>query len=489
MYHPSLAEVKQLRQYGNLVPVYREVPVGRETPLTAFLKINRCGNSFLLENLVTGQPQSRYSYVGTDPYKLLISRGGDAADPLSNIARELGKYKFIPVAGLPVFTGGVVGYLAYEAVTRFEEVPVPDGDSLSLPESLFLLTDTMLIFDHTAGIIKVIGHVRLDTDIDASYAEAKAKIDALIVRLHQPCPPVPPAFKTAFSTDCGEFSSNFSESDFIAGVLKIKEYITAGEAIQVVLSRRLIRQTCASPFAIYRALRSLNPSPYMFLFDFNDFQVIGASPEMLVRVTNGAVMTRPLAGTRPRGDNPVADASLADELRGDAKERAEHIMLVDLGRNDIGRVSELGTVRVSELMAIERYSHVMHLVTHVQGKLRRDLNALDALRACFPAGTVSGAPKIRAMQIIAGLEPEKRGPYAGAVGYLSFSGDMDMAITIRTIVMIGSTACIQSGAGIVYDSVPEREYQETLHKALVLLTAIAQAENESEIREHVVADR
>ncbi len=271
-------------------------------------------------------------------------------------------------------------------------------------------------------------------------------------------------------------ASNFSKEEFEASVLKIKQYITEGEAIQVVLSQRLAQRTDVTPFEIYRALRTINPSPYMFFLDFTDFHIIGASPEILVRVEDGMVMTRPLAGTRPRGKNPAEDTMLEQELRSDEKERAEHIMLVDLGRNDIGRVSEPGTVEVSDLMDVERYSHVMHLVTHVRGRLRHDMTALDALRACFPAGTVAGAPKIRAMEIIAELEPEKRGPYAGAVGYFSFSGNMDMAIAIRTMVMKKDTAYVQAGGGIVYDSVPEREYEESMNKARALLKAISQAE-------------
>ena len=287
-----------------------------------------------------------------------------------------------------------------------------------------------------------------------------------------------------------KLSSNFSKEEFEASVLKIKQYITAGEAIQVVLSQRLAQPTDVAPFEIYRALRTINPSPYMFFLDFTDFHIIGASPEILVRVEDGIVMTRPLAGTRPRGKSLAEDARLEQELRSNEKERAEHIMLVDLGRNDIGRVSEPGTVEVSDLMNVEHYSHVMHLVTHVQGRLRGDMTALDALRACFPAGTVSGAPKIRAMEIIAELEPQKRGPYAGAVGYFSFSGNMDMAIAIRTMVMTKGIAYTQAGCGIVYDSVPEREYEESLNKAQALLKAITQAQSSEPTpgRSHAVAD-
>jgi len=334
----------------------------------------------------------------------------------------------------------------------------------------------MLIFDHVMHKIKVLSHVHLDGDIEEAYQQAVDRIDNLVERLSQP---LEPDRYTRMGTRSGDnkLSSNFSKEGFEASVLKIKEYITAGEAIQVVLSQRLAQPTGAAPFDIYRALRTINPSPYMFFFDLKDFYIVGASPEILVRVEDDTVITRPLAGTRPRGEDPVEDARLEQELRSDEKERAEHIMLVDLGRNDIGRVSEPGTVEVSELMDVERYSHVMHLVTHVQGKLRGDMTAFDALCACFPAGTVSGAPKIRAMEIIAELEPEKRGPYAGAVGYFSFSGNMDMAIAIRTMVMKDGIAYVQAGGGIVYDSVPEREHQETMNKARALLKAINEAES------------
>jgi len=351
-----------------------------------------------------------------------------------------------------------------------------------------MFVDTMLVFDHVTHKIKVLSHVHLDGDIERAYQKAMDKIDNLVDRLNQP---LKPSQHTKVTTPFrNNSSSNFSREEFEASVLKIKQYVTAGEAIQVVLSQRLAQPTNVSPFEIYRALRTINPSPYMFFLDFNDFYIIGTSPEILVRVEEGTVMTRPLAGTRPRGKSPAEDIMLEQELRNDEKERAEHIMLVDLGRNDIGRVSQPGTVEVSELMDVERYSHVMHLVTHVQGKLRHDLTAFDALQACFPAGTVSGAPKIRAMEIIAELEPEKRGPYAGAVGYFSFSGNMDMAITIRTMVMKRGIAYVQAGCGIVYDSIPEREYEETISKARALLIAINLAENPRQItgRSHAVAD-
>ena len=477
MYYPTLEEVTKLAKDGNLVPVYREIVADLETPVSAFLKINRGGYSFLLESVEGGERLARYSFIGTEPYRVLTIRGEDKTDPLPLVAEELGKYKVVPVSGLPKFCGGAVGYLSYETVIRFEELPSSERDPLGLPESLFMFVDTVLVFDHVTHKIKVLSHVHLDGNVEAAYQKAVDKIDNLVDRLSQPLQPSQQMNAATRPASESKPSSNFTREEYEASVLKIKQYITEGEAIQVVPSQRLSQPTKAAPFEIYRALRTINPSPYMFFLDFTDFHIIGASPEILVRVEDGMVMTRPLAGTRPRGKSPAEDAMLEQELRSDEKERAEHIMLVDLGRNDIGRVSEPGTVEVSELMEVERYSHVMHLVTHVQGKLRRDMTAFDALRACFPAGTVSGAPKIRAMEIIAELEPEKRGPYAGAVGYFSFSGNMDMAIAIRTMVVTRGIAYTQAGGGIVYDSVPEQEYEETMNKARALLKAISQAES------------
>jgi anthranilate synthase component 1 len=479
MYYPTLDEVKSLKNEGNLVPVYREIVADMETPVSAFLKINQGGNSFLLESVEGGQRMARYSFIGTDPYAVKKTVTADAVDPLEAVAIEMNRYQLVPVAGLPRFCGGAVGYLSYEAVTRFEELTSPEPDPLGLPESVFLFTDTMLVFDHITHRIMVLSHVHLDGDdgdIEKNYQTATDKIDSLIERLNQPVPNGKERPANRDTVTATAPVSNFARQDFEDSVRKIKEYITQGEAIQVVLSQRLTKQTSVEPLDIYRALRSVNPSPYMFFLDFNGFYIIGASPEILVRVEDGMVMTRPLAGTRQRGKTTAEDTRLEQELKKDEKERAEHIMLVDLGRNDIGRVSEPGTVKVSDLMEVERYSHVMHLVTHVQGKLCEDMTTFNALRACFPAGTVSGAPKIRAMEIIADLEPEKRGPYAGAVGYFSFSGNMDMAIAIRTIVMTAGKAYVQAGAGIVYDSIPANEYGETMNKAQALLSAIEQAE-------------
>ncbi len=476
MYYPTLEELRKLDGVeGNVVPICREIVADLETPVSAYLKVNHGDYSFLLESVEGAERLARYSFIGTSPYRILITRKEDRVNPLPLLAAELSQYRLIPIPDLPRFCGGAVGYLSYEVATHFEKLPSPANDPLGLPESIFLFVDTILVFDHVTHKIKILSHVKLDGDLEKSYNEAVDKIEAMVNRLKQPLPHanVQPVHRNV--NGCC-LSSNFTKEQFEACVVKAKEYITCGEAIQVVLSQRLARPISAEPFEIYRALRTLNPSPYMFFLDFKSFQLLGASPEILVRVEDGNVMTRPLAGTRPRGKTPSEDLALEQELQNDEKERAEHIMLVDLGRNDIGRISEPGTVEVSKLMEVERYSHVMHLVTHVQGKLRRDLTPFHALQACFPAGTVSGAPKIRAMEIIAELEPDKRGPYAGAVGYFSFSGNMDMAITIRSMVAKDGFAYIQAGCGIVYDSIPEREFAETMNKAKALLQAIDQAE-------------
>jgi anthranilate synthase component I len=485
---PSLEEVKKLASEGNLIPVWREVVADLETPVSAFLKVSRGNYSFLLESVEGGQRMARYSFIGTEPDKIIVSVNGDKTGPLQKIKAELDKYKQAPIFGLPPLSGGAVGYLSYETAGRFENLPSPAADPLKLPEAVFMLSNTMLVFDHVTHKIIILSHAHIEDDIEAAYEKAARKIDEMEERLKGPLP-LSSDQRTAENT--AEIRLNFSKADFEKCVVKAKEYITAGEAIQVVLSQRMAVPTVAEPFDIYRALRTINPSPYMFFLHVGDFHVLGASPEILVRVDGDAVMTRPLAGTRPRGADEIEDESLGRELLLDEKERAEHIMLVDLGRNDIGRISEPGSVEVSDLMNIERYSHVMHLVTHVQGKLKQGCTSFDALQACFPAGTVSGAPKIRAMQIIAELEPEKRGVYAGAAGYFSHNGNMDMAIAIRTMVMKDHTAYIQAGCGIVYDSVPELEYQESLNKARALFKAIEQAEGicASERRKHAGINR
>ncbi len=472
MYHPMLDEVKQLKRHGNVTAVYREMMADLETPVSAYLKVARGNYSFLLESVEGGERLARYSFIGTEPSRVIRTGDDNPSDPLTLIEKEFRRFKLVPVAGLPRFHGGMVGYLGYEVARYFERLPSPQKDPLGLPESILMLADTLLVFDHLTHKIKVVSHVHLDGDVEAAYREATDKIDSLIQRLHQPVrtefAPAPPA--------APDVSSNMSRAEYEAIVARTREYISAGDIIQGVMSQRLSRRTEANPFAIYRALRSINPSPYMYFLHLDDCYIVGASPELLVRVENGIVSNHPIAGTRPRSRDTSHDKALEKELKEDEKERAEHLMLVDLARNDIGRISEPGTVKATQFMDIERYSHVMHLVSHVQGKLRAGMTQFDALRACFPAGTVSGAPKIRAMEIIAGLEPDRRGPYAGAVGYFDFSGNLDTAIAIRTIVIKDGVAHVQAGAGIVADSVPEKEYQECLNKAQALLSAISQAE-------------
>ncbi len=484
-YYPSLEEVRELASQGNLVPIYREVPADLETPVSAYLKVARPPYSFLLESVEGGERLARYSFIGTEPYRVLKSGPGQdqgAVDPLGPVQAEMERHTVVSLPELPRFHGGAVGYIAYDAIRYFEpRVPAPPEDPLGLPESIFLCADTLLVFDHLRHSIKVLSHIRLDGDLETEYKEATRRIDQLVERLEQPLE-VPPATTPAPINSTPHVTSNFSQEDYELAVLRAKDYIHDGDIIQAVLSQRFARPTHAKPFQIYRALRTINPSPYMYYLELDGFQIIGTSPEMLVRLEDGRVTTHPIAGTRPRGRDAAESEDMEKELRESEKERAEHIMLVDLGRNDIGRVSQPGTVSVPQLMDVERYSHVIHLVSHVVGDIKPELTAYDALRACFPAGTVSGAPKIRAMEIISESEGQMRGPYAGSVGYFSFSGNMDAAITIRTIVMRPdettgmNTAYVQAGGGIVADSVPEEEYQETWHKASALLRAIDRAE-------------
>jgi anthranilate synthase component 1 len=488
MYTPSLGEIRSLAAQGgnNLAPIFRDVPADLETPVSAFLKVARGEYSFLLESVEGGERLARYSFIGTEPYRVLrcgpYADPSQGSDPLREVEAELSRYRLSHPRDtearnpLPRFTGGAVGFLAYDVVRHFEpRVKVPEADPLGLPEALFMFTDAMLVFDHLKHVIKVVAHCRLDGDIETAYRQACWRIDELARRLNKTLPATPYPLNPPSHVQ-EPVRSNVGRERYIQMVERCREYIIAGDVIQVVPSQRLSRSTTAHPFSVYRALRTVNPSPYMYYLQMGGSYIVGASPEMLVRVEDGAVETHPIAGTRPRGRDPEEDAALEQELRNDEKERAEHVMLVDLGRNDIGRVSEPGTVRVGDFMVVERYSHVMHLVSRVTGKLRAGLSAYDALRACFPAGTVSGAPKIRAMEIISELEPDRRGPYAGAVGYFDFSGNMDTCITIRTIVMKDGTAHIQAGGGVVFDSVPEREYQESLNKARALLAAIDEAE-------------
>jgi len=481
MYYPSLEEVKALAGQGTLVPVYRTINADLETPVSAYLKVAQSHYSFLLESVAGGEQLGRYSFIGTGPYRVIKTgpgQSGGEVDPLTLIEAELSKYQIIPIANLPRFHGGAVGYLAYDTIRYFEpRVPPMPANPLGLPESVFMFTDTLLVFDHLRHDIKVVSHARLNGDVERAYAEATNKIDGMVQRLSHPLE-LPPALQATSRKHDGlaEVGSNFTQAQYKTAVEKAIEYIYAGDIIQVVLSQRLARKTDAHPFQIYRTLRSVNPSPYMYYLHLDDFYIVGASIETLVRVEDGHIDYHPIAGTRPRGRTPEEDAALEEELKESEKQRAEHIMLVDLGRNDVGRVSRPGTVSVTQLMEVERYSHVMHLVSHVVGQLRPELTVYDALRSCFPAGTLSGAPKIRAMEIISEIEGEKRGPYGGAVGYFSFSGNIDTAITLRTSTIKDNVAYIQVGGGVVADSTPEDEYQETLHKAGALLRAIDLAE-------------
>jgi len=481
LYHPTLEEVEAQANQGNLIPVYRSINADLETPVSAYLKVARPPYSFLLESVAGGERIGRYSFIGTEPYRVLKTGPAEEfgeVDPLTLVQAEMDQYQLIPVPGLPRFHGGGVGYLAYDTIHYFEpRVPSVAADPLGLPESVFMFADTLLVFDHLRHDIKIVSHVRLSGDVKEAYREATSKIDELAQRLSQPLELPPDLLReSALSGKSAEVKSNFSRPQYHRAVEKCVEYIYAGDVIQVVNSQRYSRQTGVHPFQIYRSLRGVNPSPYMYYLNLDDFQIVGAAIETVAQVEDGIVATHPIAGTRPRGQTPEEEAALAEELQTSEKQRAEHIMLVDLGRNDIGRVSVPGTVSVTQLMQVERFSHVMHLVSHVQGELKPELTVYDALRSCFPAGTVSGAPKIRAMEIIAEIEGEKRGPYGGAVGYFSYTGNMDTALVLRTGIYKDGVMYIQAGGGVVADSVAEDEYLETRHKAGALLRAIDLAE-------------
>jgi anthranilate synthase component 1 len=489
-FSPTLDEMRALSERGNLCPIYSEILADLETPVSAFLKVARGPWSFLLESVEGGQHLARYSFIGTEPYMTLTFADGQAHavqsgykqtlpydDPLIVLGSYLSAYRPVRLPDLPRFVGGTVGYLGYEAAGCFERLPQPAGKGYDMPLGMWQFTDTLLVFDHLKHKIKVVSHVHLDArDLAADYARAVGRIEELIARLAADHPRVIAPGDQQPLVD-GRTSSNVSQAEYERRVRRVQEYIAAGDVYQAVPSQRFRRPVTVDPFTIYRALRTINPSPYMFYLHMPEGDLVGASPELLVRVEQGLVTTHPIAGTRPRGRDEEEDRALAEELLGDEKERAEHLMLVDLGRNDIGRVSTPGSVRVPTFMTIEQFSHVMHIVSHVNGRLRADVTALDALRACFPAGTVSGAPKIRAMQIIAELEGEQRGIYAGAVGHVGFNGDLDTCIALRTMVVKDGVAYVQAGGGVVADSDPTAEYQESCHKAAALLRAIEEAES------------
>jgi len=510
MYKPLLDEFLQLTAKHNVIPVYKEITADLDTPVSSFLKLKKDSCSFLLESVEGGENVARYSFLGTKPSIIFESKGNNitvtyqphseffpegcdcgkqhirtfitSRDPLEDIKALMLRFKPAHVRGVPRFYGGFVGYCSYDMVRFFENIPDDNPDTLQVPDSIFILTDTILAFDHVNNSIKIISNVILPDEEKVTerrkreiYARAVKKIDEIESQLRQPLKLVP---RRAVKNSVRAVASNFTKSKFCSQVRKAQEYIRKGDVIQVVLSQRFSIKTEKDPFEIYRDLRKRNPSPYMFFFKFNSLTLVGSSPEILVRCEDSTVRVRPIAGTRKRGATDEEDKRLEKELLNDSKERAEHLMLVDLGRNDLGRISNPGAVRVNEFMSVERYSHVMHLVSDVTGELNtRRYDSFDVLRACFPAGTVSGSPKIRAMEIIDELENVRRGPYAGAVGYFSFSRTMDTCITIRTVLIKDKTAYIQAGAGIVLDSVPEKEYYETVNKARALVESVINQED------------
>ena len=494
-YTPDLKTFSALAQRGNLIPIFREVLADFETPVSAFAKIDMGPCAYLLESVQGGEKWARYSFLGSG--SPILIQGSDreivlyeagrrrrvpvAGDVLQGLKNIMAEYRPVHVPGLPRFCGGAVGYLSYDVVRQFERLPSRRKDLLSFPEMSFLLTDTLLIFDNVAQTIKVVANAHVgDGNLKKAYSEAVTRIERMISRLRLRNTAARAHSRASLRHTSGrrplQFESNMSRSDFEKMVVQTKQYIKAGDIFQGVLSQRWRAITRARPFDIYRALRVINPSPYMYYLRFPEIELVGASPEVLVRCEDGVVQLRPIAGTRRRGATEEEDRLLRDDLIENPKERAEHVMLVDLGRNDVGRVASPGTVHVKDFMLVEQYSHVMHLVSQVEGQLQAGKDAYDVLRACFPAGTVSGAPKIRAMEIIEELEPSRRGPYAGAVGYFGFSGNMDTCINIRTVVIKGREVFIQAGAGIVADSDPEAEYQETCNKAQAMMRAVEMAE-------------
>jgi anthranilate synthase component 1 len=494
MKQTSFESFAELAQRSTFVPVVKELVADLLTPVSAFLRIAEHSDyAFLLESVEGGEHVGRYSFLGKDPFVILRARNGrtiiekagattEAAEPFIDVLRRtMANFSSPFVPELPRFTGGAVGYLAYDTTAWFEPVTLQDapaaGDGTGTPapgdEAGFMIFDTVLAFDHVQHRILIIANARItpDDDLEALYQFACTKIDFLERELRRDMSHPHPQPGEAI-----EVTSNVPRDRFIEMVKTAKEYIAAGDIYQVVLSQRFEAEISADAFTVYRALRHVNPSPYMYFLRMGKLSIVGSSPEMLVRVEGGMAQTHPIAGTRPRGRSDDEDARLAEELKRNEKERSEHVMLVDLGRNDLGRVSQFGTVRVPQFMGLEKYSHVMHLVSIVEGKLADDRDRLDALVACFPAGTVSGAPKVRAMEIIAELEPDRRGIYAGAVGYLDFAGNLDFCITIRTLVISGNHAMVQAGAGIVADSNPQAEYQETQDKARALIRALELAQ-------------
>ncbi len=486
-YFPDFELFQRLAEKGNLVPVFGEILWDLESPVGAFLRLPQSDYAFLLESVEGGEKWARYSFLGFEPKLIYRSRGKKAeiiearrfqiiegfSDPLVPLKQILSRYKPVSVPELPRFYGGAVGYLGYDLVRFFEKLPEENPDELASFDVHMFITDRIIIFDRVKHTIKIVVNTLIDSEpsLKTLYQSAINEIKELAEKLKSPLHlPEVPIHKEPL-----EFESNFTKKEFEQAVKKALDYIRQGEIIQVVLSQRFRAPARVDAFQLYRALRHINPSPYLFFLKMGGEVLVGSSPEVLVRVEEKKAETRPIAGTRPRGKTPEEDKKLEAELRADPKEKAEHIMLVDLGRNDLGRVCKIGSVRVSELAVVERYSHVMHLVSNVVGEVEEGKDAFDVLRACFPAGTLTGAPKIRAMEIIEELEPVRRGVYGGAVGYFSFSGNMDMCITIRTILIKEGMVNIQAGAGIVADSVPKNEYTETVNKAKAMMRAVEMA--------------
>ncbi len=481
MFYPSLDDYLLLSKNYNLIPVYTELLADMDTPISIFKKVCHQENTYLLESVEGGENLARYSFIGLEPFLRYYFTGGTGiiedgegqvqitGEPLDLLKDIMDRYQAPKIDGLPRFYGGAVGYFGYDLVRYVEKLPSTTTIDLDLPDCHFILTRLVLIFDHVKHKVKIVVNTEPGSDPTGAYYHALSHINSVKKLIGQPQVPVSAAAPTAAPNG---FVSNMTKEEFIKKVEMAKEYIKAGDIFQVVLSQRLKMPLQGDPFDIYRTLRTVNPAPYLYYLNFGGTVIIGSSPEMLIRVEDGVIQTRPIAGTRPRSRTPAEDLALEKELLADEKEKAEHVMLVDLGRNDLGRVCNYGSIEISGFMEIERYSHVMHIVSTVSGQLQPGVSSFDALKACFPAGTVSGAPKVRAMEIIEELEPTRRGVYAGAIGYFAFTGNMDTCITIRTILVHQGMTYVQAGAGIVADSQPEREYDETINKAKALMETL-----------------
>ncbi len=488
MFPESKEEFSKMARKANLIPVYEEYSAALETPLSVFLKLKQGRYAFLLESVEGGMRPGRYSFIGADPALLVEAKDGkvriteddrtieiQSFDPLKELEKIFCQYQPLKVSGLPVFSGGAVGYLGYEMIRYWEELPKNCTKDTEYPDCIMMIPHILVVFDHVMQTMKILVNVPVGKDPETDYAHAIEKLEKIREKIDQKLTTLPVS-QSHLMNEKKRYLSSCDQKLFEEMVEKAKHYIRSGDTFQVVLSRKIKFDLKADPVSLYCGLRNINPSPYMFYLSFGEIQIVGSSPEIMVKVEDGVVELRPIAGTRPRGKEAEEDRKLAEDLLADDKEKAEHLMLVDLGRNDVGRVSEYGSVKMDEYMMIENYSHVMHIVSKVTGKLKKGFTCFDVLRASFPAGTVSGAPKIRAMEIIDELEKEGRGPYAGAVGYIGFSGNMDLCIAIRTIFSCHNQGFIQAGAGIVADSNPEKEYRETCIKAQALINALERAE-------------